>query len=183
MIEKAEKIYFTGFMTCGKSTLGPILANMLGWNFYDLDKEITEREKLTVVEIFQKKGERYFRELESSLLKELSQTPKVVISLGGGTLISDENLNFIKANGLLVYLKVTPEILYNRLKHKTDRPLFRDLVLSENKEKLVKQKIESLLFEREPYYLKADLIFEADDRRIGLTADYLHKKISRYINE
>ncbi len=183
MIEKSNKIFLTGFMTCGKSTLGPILANMLGWNFYDLDKEITERENATVVEIFQKKGEKYFRDFETSLLKELSKSHKVVVSLGGGTIVNNTNLNFIKQNGLLVYLRVTPEVLYKRLKNKTDRPLLRDIVLSDNKEDLLKQKIEQLLIEREPYYLKADFIFEADDRRLGLTADDLHKKILRYINE
>ena len=183
MIEKSQKIYLTGFMTCGKSTLGPILANMLGWNFYDLDKEIVEREKATVVEIFKSKGEEYFRQFETDLLKELSISSKVVISLGGGTIANDQNLLFIKENGLLVYLRVSPEILYKRLRNKTDRPLLRDIVLSDNKEFLLRQKINKLLKEREPYYLNSDLVFEADDRRLGLTADALHKKILRYINE
>jgi shikimate kinase len=183
MLEKSNKIFLTGFMTCGKSTLGPILANMLGWNFYDLDKEIVERERATVVEIFKTKGEEYFRTFESNLLKEISEEPKIVVSLGGGTIINNENLNFVKESGLLVYLRVSSEILFQRLKNKTDRPLLRDIVLSDNKEIKLKEKIEKLLNEREPYYLNADLVFEADDRRLGLTADALYKKILRYVNE
>jgi shikimate kinase len=73
--------------------------------------------------------------------------------------------------------------LFQRLKNKTDRPLLRDIVLSDNKEIKLKEKIEKLLNEREPYYLNADLVFEADDRRLGLTADALYKKILRYVNE
>ncbi len=90
-----ERIYLTGFMTSGKSTLGRILANVLGWNFYDLDKEIELDESKRVTEIFELKGEPYFREIESQKLKKLSLEKKVIISLGGGTIVNEENVNFI----------------------------------------------------------------------------------------
>jgi shikimate kinase len=113
-----NRIYLTGFMTSGKSTLGKILANVLGWNFYDLDKEIEIEEKKKVTEIFETDGEKYFREIESNKLKLLSKEERVIISLGGGTIISDENVKFITANGKLIYLRVTPEIIYTRIKKK-----------------------------------------------------------------
>ncbi len=178
-----EKIYLTGFMTSGKSTLGRILANVLGWNFYDLDVEICKDENKTVTEIFELKGEKYFREIESIKLKDLSFHKNVIISLGGGTLISDENVNFIKQNGYLVYLKVTPEIIYSRIKKKTDRPLFKEFVLEENSKEDFMKKINNMLLEREPYYYKANLVFDVDNSPIGQTVDKFAKVLNRVIIE
>ncbi|NNG26311.1 MAG: hypothetical protein HKM87_02195 [Ignavibacteriaceae bacterium] len=65
--------YLTGFMAAGKSTIGPILSNTLGWNFLDLDKAIEEEEAMKITEIFEKKGENYFREKELEMLKAISK--------------------------------------------------------------------------------------------------------------
>ncbi len=70
-------------MTSGKSTLGRILANVLGWKFYDLDKELENDEKMRVTDIFESKGEEYFRQIETEKLIELSKVKNVIISLGG----------------------------------------------------------------------------------------------------
>jgi shikimate kinase len=176
-----ERIYFTGFMTCGKSTLGSILANVLGWNFYDLDREIEFDEGKKVTEIFESKGEPYFRKIESEKLKFLSKENNVVISLGGGTIVNDENVKFITKSGKLIYLRVEPEIIYTRIKKKTDRPLFKEFVLAENSKENFLQKINSMLTEREPYYYKADLVFDVDNSPIGLTVDRLAKTIKKII--
>ena len=105
-------------MTSGKSTIGPIVANVLGWDFFDLDKVIEKNECKSVVEIFESDGEEYFRKVETDTLKLLSKEEKVVISLGGGTMASEENLAVVKRTGKVVYLKVSPEVLYKRLKYK-----------------------------------------------------------------
>ncbi|WKZ68887.1 MAG: shikimate kinase [Melioribacteraceae bacterium] len=181
MIEH-KLIYLTGFMTSGKSTIGPILANVLGWNFYDLDKVIEEKENKSVVEIFDINGEAYFRDVENKTLKELSEQANTVIALGGGTLTNDENLDIIKNSGILVYLKVSPEVLYKRLRNKIDRPLFKDLVLGEKSEEEFVQKIEDLLERRENYYNKADLIINTDETRIGYTVDKIAKQILSLLN-
>jgi shikimate kinase len=178
-----ERIYLTGFMTSGKSTLGKILANVLGWNFYDLDKEIEKKENKKVTEIFETNGEKYFRDIESQMLKYLSIDKKVVISLGGGTIVNDDNVKFITQNGKLIYLKVQPEIIYTRLKKKTDRPLFKEFVLAENSKEDFINKIESMISEREKYYNKADLVFDVDNSPIGLTVDKLEKIVNRMILE
>ena len=123
------RIYLTGFMTSGKSTIGPILANVLGMGFYDLDKEIEKAEGSTVVEIFEKKGEAYFRQVEKNLLENFSKQNNIIVSLGGGTITNIDNLNLLKRTGKIIYLKVSIDVLYKRLKNKTDRPLFRDMVL------------------------------------------------------
>lgn len=174
-------IYLTGFMTSGKSTLGKILANVLGWDFFDLDQEIEIDEKKKVTEIFEAKGEQYFRNIEAEKLRQLSTIPNVVISLGGGTMVNDENANFITRNGKLIYLKVTPEVIYSRIKRKTDRPLFKDFVLADKSKEEFIIKIKSMLNEREHYYNKADIIFDVDNSPIGRTVDRLAKQINRIL--
>jgi shikimate kinase len=176
-----DRIYLTGFMTSGKSTLGRILANVLGWNFYDLDQEIELDESKRVTEIFETMGEAYFRDIEAKKLIKLSQEKKVVISLGGGTIASDNNVKFITQNGRLIFLKVEPEIIYTRIKKKTDRPLFKEFVLAENTKEDFIEKIKSMLDEREQYYKKADLVFNVDNSPIGTTVDKLAKIVNRII--
>lgn len=178
-----DRIYLTGFMTSGKSTLGSILANVLGWNFYDLDQEIEKDERMKVTEIFETNGEPYFREIESKKLKSLSEEKKVIISLGGGTIVNEENVKFITNNGKLVYLKVKPEIIYTRIKKKTDRPLFKEFVLAENTKEDFIIKIKSMIDEREKYYNKANLIFDVDNSPIGITVDKLAKIVNKIIIE
>lgn len=178
-----ERIYLTGFMTSGKSTLGSILANVLGWNFYDLDKEIEKLENTTVTEIFEIKGEKYFRELETKILTDFSKEEKVVVALGGGALNNDKNFKIISESGKLIYLKVSPEIIYKRIRRKTDRPLFKEFVLQENSKEAFIEKIESMLTEREKYYNKADMIFQIDNTPIGKSVDKLAKQINRLIHE
>ena len=180
---KEKRIYLTGFMTSGKSTIGPILANVLGMEFYDLDKVIENEEKQTIVEIFEKKGETYFRELEFGILKNLSEREGVVISLGGGTLTNSTNYDLLKSTGKIIYLKVSPNNLYKRLKNKIDRPLFRDLVLGEKNEEDFLERIKELLEKRRVYYEKADLIIETDLQPIGRTVDKIAKRISVMLNE
>jgi len=178
-----ERIYLTGFMTSGKTTLGKILANVLGWNFYDLDKELEIDEGKKVTEIFESKGEPYFREIETKKLKQLSGGKNIIISLGGGTIVNNENVKFITNHGKLVYLRVEPEIIYTRLKRKTDRPLFKEFVLAENSKEAFIEKIKSMLSERECYYNRANLIFDVDNSPIGITVDKLAKIINRIIIE
>lgn len=176
-------VYLTGFMTSGKSTIGPILANVLGLEFYDLDKVIEEEEKQTIVEIFEKKGEDYFRELESVTLKRLSENNSAVISLGGGTITNKKNFDLLKKTGKIIYLKVSPDNLYKRLKNKIDRPLFKDLVLGENSEEDFMIKIKDMLEKRREYYEKADLVMETDSQPLGRTVDKLAKKINEFFDE
>ncbi|MEW6655141.1 MAG: shikimate kinase [Bacteroidota bacterium] len=177
------RIFLTGFMTSGKSTVGPILANVLGLDFYDLDKVIESDEGLSVVEIFELKGEKYFREAETRTLRRLLIKDGIVISLGGGTLTNSVNMELLTGAGKTVYLKVSPCNLYKRLKNKTDRPLFRDLVLGENSEELFLERIKELLEKRRAFYEKADLVIDTDNSPIGLTVDHIAKKILELFNE
>ena len=176
-------IYLTGFMTSGKSTIGPILANVMGWDFYDLDREIEKLENKTVVEIFEAKGEKYFREKETEALTSLSELKNIVVSLGGGTIANENNLAIMKNTGKIIYLKVSIEVLYRRLRNKIDRPLFRELTLGQSPEEDYKKKIEELLKLRMGYYEKADLIISTETTRIGITVDLIAKKAKKLLYE
>ncbi len=183
MATTVERVYLTGFMTSGKSTIGPILANVLGWEFKDLDRVIEELEGNTVVDIFKEKGEKYFRNLEHKLLQEFSNSKHLILSLGGGTIAFERNLEILGKSGKVVYLKSSPEMIYKRIKNKIDRPIFRDLVLSENsKPQDFIERINILLKEREPYYLVADICIDTDKTNIGITVDKLAKILTRVIN-
>ncbi len=179
MENKKDIIYLTGFMGAGKSTIGPILANTLGWEFFDLDKVIEEIMGEKVRDIFEKKGEKYFREVESKILKEISDGNEKVISLGGGTLTNQNNLNFIKNNGRMIFLKTSPEAIYQRLKYKRDRPsLIKPDDDEPTKEELIK-KILRLYNSRRQFYEQADFIFETDNIPVGITVDEIVKLLQK----
>ena len=174
-----KKIYYlTGFMAAGKSTIGPILANSLGWNFFDLDKEVEKKEGLKIVDLFEQKGEEYFRNLETETLKELSGKNEVIISLGGGAIASEENFKLIKSSGRIIYLKSSPEMAYKRLRFKRDRPAF----IFEGEEVPSKEqfleRINHLLESRKKYYELCDFIIDTDSQTVGKTVDVLAKYIT-----
>ena len=173
-----KKIYYlTGFMSAGKSTIGPILANTLGWDFYDLDKEVEKEERMKIVEIFEQKGEDYFRKTETILLEKLSQDDESIISLGGGAIASDINFKIIKSTGKIIYLKSSPEMAYRRLRFKRDRPAF----VFEGEEVPSKEefleRINKLLDSRKKYYEQADFVIDTDNQTVGKTVDIIAKYI------
>lgn len=164
-------------MASGKSTIGPILANTLGWSFFDVDKEIEKQEGIKITQIFKSKGEDHFRSVESKILRNLSEKNNVIISLGGGTIADNNNFKIIKATGKLIYLKSSAETAYKRLRYKTDRPAL--LVDGEDlptKEQLL-MKINELQRNRKAYYEKSDFLIDTDVETVGRTVD----KIAHYI--
>jgi len=174
-----KKIYYiTGFMAAGKSTIGPILANTLGWSFYDLDKEVEKQEGMKIVELYEQKGEEYFRTTETALLKKLSEDDEVIISLGGGAIASDVNFKIIKSAGKIIYLKSSPEMAYKRLRFKRDRPafVFEGEEVPSKEEFL--QRINRLLDARKKYYEQADFVIDTDNQKVGKTVDIIAKYIT-----
>jgi shikimate kinase len=149
-------IYIIGFMGSGKSTTGRKLASLLGWSFVDLDREIERNEGMKIPEIFEKKGEKYFRDIETETLIHLQNLSDTVVSTGGGTPCHSNNMDHMLASGITVYLHLTPLQLKNRLVHSnTVRPLIKDF----DNESLLSF-IEDKMAEREPWYNKADIIIE-----------------------
>jgi shikimate kinase len=171
-------IYLTGFMGSGKSTIGPILANTLGWDFYDLDRVIEKKERKKIREIFEQVGEDFFRKVETETLEELSHTEKAIISLGGGTIVSDVNIKILKGSGNLIYLKMSNEAAYERLRYKRDRPALKSET-GEFSEKELMKRINELMYKRSTYYEQADFTIDTDKSTVGKTVDKIVNIISR----
>lgn len=173
--------YLTGFMGSGKSTIGPILANTLGWEFYDLDQVIEGKEGKSVKEIFDLYSEEYFRKLETETLIELSGKDKVIIALGGGAIASDRNIAILKSTGIIIYLKMSPQSAMERLKFKRNRPvLLADLKEDFTNEDLLKR-ISELFEKRKIYYDQSDIIIDTDGIPVGKTIDNLARIVQREI--
>lgn len=150
-----ERIFLIGFMGCGKSTIGRLLAQRLGWQFVDLDEEIVRHEGMPIEQIFALHGEPYFRRVEALLLENLLPLQQTVIALGGGT-PAQEQVWTILQQGLVVYLRCHPDELFRRLKDDNTRPMLGRVAPAE---RLLL--IKNLLQQREPFYLRAELIVDS----------------------
>ena len=117
-----NKIYLIGSMGSGKTTIGKMLASKLHLPFIDIDKKIEQKEKMVISDIFKENGENYFRKIESDILKKYSALNEFVISTGGGAVLSHDNKKILD-NGYKIYLKISIDAQYNRVKHRKHRPL------------------------------------------------------------
>ncbi|MCI5851357.1 MAG: shikimate kinase, partial [Sutterellaceae bacterium] len=115
-------VYLIGMMGAGKSTVGKMLSQRLGWDFIDMDREIERREGRTIPEIFASDGEAGFRQLESGLLEELSRRLGLVVATGGGAVLAPRAQGLMSGSGLVVYLRVDAETSYARTKSDRSRP-------------------------------------------------------------
>ncbi|MTI31865.1 shikimate kinase [Xanthovirga aplysinae] len=152
--------FLTGMPGSGKSTLGRRLAKHLSLDFIDLDVEIVKREGQSINQIFAEEGEAYFREQEKEALFKVCRNPnEFVLSTGGGAPCFFENMDFIKGQGLTLFLNVSPEELCRRMwsKGQSNRPLLKGLT----KEKLTSN-LREKLEDRLPFYTKAHLEIKGD---------------------
>ncbi len=152
-------IYLTGFMGAGKTSVGRILAERLGMEFWDTDAVVVEQTGRPIREIFAQAGEEGFRGLESKAIAEIARKRRRVVALGGGAPLREENWKTISATGVTVYLKEAQHELLARLTGDETRPL---LVGYTKEERL--GRIRGLLSAREPYYLRADIVVECRGR-------------------
>jgi shikimate kinase len=180
--KRSQRIFLTGFMGSGKSTIGPILANTLGYDFIDIDKAIEKHTGKSVREIFHAQGEEYFRQLERALLQDLQAKDHLVISLGGGTIADPISFPIIRGSGILVYLKTAPEQLFNRLHHKTDRPVLMDVSGERLSEEALRTRIVELHARRQQFYEQADIIIPTDEHKLGITVDQIVKRLSEFLD-
>lgn len=152
-----KSISLIGMPGAGKTSTAKELGLLLSdFVVVDTDELIIRNENMTIPEIFAKFGEKYFRNAENKVIKEVFAYPKRIVSLGGGAFESAENQQIIKENSIVIYLKATPETIFARLNGKNDRPL-----LSEN---FSVEKIEEILTLRDDNYQKSDIIVETDSK-------------------
>jgi shikimate kinase len=124
----SEVIFLTGFMGAGKSTTGKLLAGLTGYSFIDLDAAIELVAGKTIQAIFESGGEKAFRKIESEVLQQMKSKQRIIVATGGGCGAIAENVTFMKANGLCVYLQVQPGVLFHRLApEKNGRPLISEM--------------------------------------------------------
>ena len=116
-----RSIYLCGFMGCGKSHIGRLLAREKGMPFVDLDSYIVEKEGHSIPEIFEQRGEPYFRQLEADCIRELDSG--YVVATGGGALINENTAEFANSHGITVFLDAEFELCYGRIRNDTNRPL------------------------------------------------------------
>ena len=160
-----------GFMGCGKSSVGKALANAMGIPFVDTDGMIEEQAGRKINDIFREDGEEYFRELETSVLKQLlSAQERKVIAVGGGLPVREINREYLKRLGTVVYLLAKVETLTGRLEGDDTRPMLRGGEL--------KKRIETLMDARGELYGKAaDVRVETDDKDF----EQIVKEIMAYV--
>jgi shikimate kinase len=167
-----ERIYLTGFMASGKSTVGLIVANTIGYQFADLDEVIVLAEGRSVEEMFRESGESYFRDAEAAALRETALYTRSVTALGGGTLITDAAYAVLPAGSTVVYLDTKPAILARRLYYgRGTRPLMLDADGNRLELAEVEARVVAILAEREKYYRRADIVVRSGERSIGKTVD------------
>jgi len=163
VVLKHKNIFLVGFMGAGKSTVGKILAEKIGYKFLDADKAVEDRAGTTITDIFSEHGEPYFRDMESETTESLASGEKQVIATGGGVVQRDRNWDAMKSNGITIYLKASIETIWERIKDDTTRPLMQ-----------VENPVETardLLNKRTPMYEKADIILLTDDLSLEQAAD------------
>lgn len=157
-------------MGVGKTTIGRQLAELLGYEFVDSDREIESRTGASIPWIFDVEGEDGFRQREELVIDELSQRPNIVLGTGGGAVIRESNRQHLKSRGLVVYLKADLDELLKRTAHDKNRPLLQT--------DDPRARLESLIHERGPWYAGiADVVFDTRRKNARSSANALLKRL------
>jgi shikimate kinase len=151
-----KNIILTGFMGTGKTEVGRDLARLLNMKLIDVDTEIEKSQKMTINEIFKQSGEPWFREIETEMIKKISENKNIIISAGGGAVLKQENMDNLRKNGVIVCLTATPETILKRTSNYKGRPL---LLVGNPLER-----IKELLNFRRPFYEKADIMIDTEGK-------------------
>lgn len=160
-LKRTPGLYLVGFMGCGKTTVGRLLADRLGWQFVDVDDDIEARAHTTISRIFETCGEAEFRRIESEAIRrrvrEIECGCPTVLALGGGAFTIDANFELIGGNGVSVWLDCPLEIVRSRVERETHRPLARD-----------PERFAALFQERQTFYSRADFRIDAGEAPEGV---------------
>jgi len=151
-------IFLIGFMGSGKSTLGKYLAETLNYDFIDSDLWIEKEQGISIDSIFSSKGEAFFRELELKFIENLNLFNPTIIATGGGLPCFNGNIEKMKEIGTVIYLKVSPEIIVERIKFDDRRPLLNK---KDHHEKI--DFIQNKLKERNVFYKQAHFTIDANN--------------------
>ena len=148
-----KTVVMVGMMGAGKTAVGTVVARLLAVDFLDSDEEIAKAADRSIAEIFERDGEAFFRARESEVLARLLRGNPCVLSTGGGAFLSEANRALIRADGVSVWLRADLELLWQRVRHKTTRPLLRTANPRET--------LRSIYEARAPLYQLADLVVDS----------------------
>lgn len=166
-----KNIFLIGFMGAGKSTVAACLKKEYGMQLIEMDEQIVHQEGMSISEIFETKGEEYFRRLETELLKGLMDQENRVVSCGGGAAMRQCNVETMKKSGVIVYLSAAPETVYGRVKNSHDRPLLEGNMNVDY--------IAGLMERRLPRYLAAaDMTVKTDGREVKEICREIFEKVT-----
>ncbi len=167
-----KNITFIGMMGCGKTTIGKELSKVLpDFSFIDVDEEIEKSTGKKISEIFLKYGEPHFRLLETEKIKKICEGKKQIISLGGGAFENPETRKLLEDTSLTIYLKASPQEIYNRIKQEIHRPLLR--------KNFSVEKIDEILKKRKINYEKASKVIDTT----GKSPENIVKELLEVIND
>lgn len=164
-------IMLIGFMGTGKSTIAGKLKEMLNIEQIEMDTLIAEEAGMSIPDIFEKYGEAHFRDLETEMLRKFQDKKPVVVSCGGGAVLRDENIEIMKGQGKIVLLTATPETVFERVHHSTNRPVLNGNMNVEYIKELMEKR-------RERYELAADIAVATD----GKSAEEICQEILDCVN-
>jgi shikimate kinase len=144
-------IFLIGYRCSGKTSVGKFIANSLGWSFIDTDEELVKERGLSITEFVSKQGWDAFRQMEKTIIKQVSDLDDHVVATGGGAVVDIENVKHMKRNGILVWLKADSEAVKKRMLQDNSSGDFRPALTS----KEAVDEIGKMLSIRNPYYEKA----------------------------
>ncbi len=166
----SRNIFIVGAMGSGKSSIGRLLAKKIKMQFVDTDHEIERISNHDISTIFEKYGEKTFREKETEALIKLSGIKNHVIATGGGIILKKINIEFMKEKGLVVFLDIDLETQLKRVKYRKHRPLLKDFGLDE--------KLKILKNERDPIYNNiSDYIIDVSDKDKSTIVEEIENKL------
>ena len=163
-------IVLIGFMGAGKSTVSDYLSTMFAMDIVEMDQEISEREEMSIPDIFETYGEEYFRNLETELLVDLQTRKNTVISCGGGAALRNETVEAMKKNGRVVLLTASPEVIFERVKDNDERPLLEG-------RKGVREIAGLMEGRRERYEAAADIVVNTDHKTVLQVCEELVQRL------
>lgn len=163
-------IVLIGFMGAGKSTVSDYLSTMFAMKIVEMDQVTSEREEMSIPDIFATYGEEYFRDLETKLLVEMQSKKNTIISCGGGAALREENVAEMKKNGRVVLLTASPQTVYERVKDSEERPILN----GNNNVEYIAELMEK---RREKYEAAADIVIQTDNKTVLQVCEELISKL------
>lgn len=172
-MQKGVNIVLTGFMGTGKTSVGKILAEKMGFTFVDVDDVIEKTAGMKISDIFSKYGESHFREIETEVIKLITKKTGQVIATGGGAPLREENMSALKSTGVVFCLMASEDTIFERVKNSEERPLLQVNNL--------KERIKELLMKRMEKYRNAHFLINTEGLTPYEVAEKIIKEYERFV--